>query len=56
MKDRDSSFALETVFYHELLNCESIRDLNFSFAWLFPHSGNYDAKEAFEWLDSVLEK
>ena len=56
MKDRDSSFALETVFYHELLNCESIRDLNFGFAWLFPHSGNYDAKEAFKWLDSVLEK
>ena len=53
MKDRDSSFALETVFYHELLNTKSIKNLNFEFAWLFPHSGNYDAQEAFEWLDSV---
>ncbi len=55
MKDRDSSFALETVFYHELLNCKSIKNLNFEFAWLFPHSGNYDAKEAFEWVDSILK-
>ena len=55
MKDRDSSFALETVFYHELLNNANIENLNFEFAWLFPHSGNYDAKEAFEWLDSVIK-
>ena len=54
MKDRDSSFALETVFYHELLNCKDIKNLNFEFAWLFPHSGNYDGNEAFAWLDSVL--
>lgn len=53
MKDRDSSFALETVFYHELLNNKKIKDLNFEFAWLFPHSGNYDGDEAFAWLDSV---
>ena len=55
MKDRDSSFALETVFYHEMLNCKNIKNLNFEFAWLFPHSGNYDAKEAFEWLDSIIK-
>ena len=55
MKDRDSSFALETVFYHELLNSTGVKNLNFEFAWLYPHSGNYDAKEAFTWLDSVLQ-
>ncbi|MBR2208115.1 MAG: hypothetical protein IJ859_04820 [Synergistaceae bacterium] len=55
MKDRDSSFALETVFYHELLNSSGVKNLNFEFAWLYPHSGNYDAKEAFTWLDSVLQ-
>ena len=55
MKDRDSSFALETVFYHELLNSTGVKNLNFEFAWLYPHSGNYDAKEAFLWLDSVLQ-
>ena len=55
MKDRDSSFALETVFYHELLNNKNIKNLNFEFAWLFPHSGNYDAEEAFEWLDSIIK-
>ena len=54
MKDRDSSFALETVFYHELLNSTGVKNLNFEFTWLFPHSGNYDAKEAFLWLDSIL--
>ena len=56
MKDRDSSFALETVFYHELLNNSNIKNLNFEFAWLFPHSGNYDAIEAFEWIDEILKK
>ena len=56
MKDRDSSFALETVFYHELLNNSNIKNLNFEFAWLFPHSGNYDALEAFEWIDEILKK
>ncbi len=55
MKDRDSSFALETVFYHELLNSTGVKNLNFEFAWLYPHSGNYDATEAFKWLDSVLQ-
>ena len=55
MKDRDSSFALETVFYHELLNSTGVKNLNFEFAWLYPHSGNYDTKEAFLWLDSVLQ-
>ena len=55
MKDRDSSFALETVFYHELLNSTGVKNLNFEFAWLYPHSGNYDAKEAFLWLDSLLQ-
>ena len=55
MKDRDSSFALETVFYHELLNCKAVKNLNFEFAWLFPHAGNYDAEEAFEWIDSILK-
>ncbi len=54
MKDRDSSFALETVFYHELLNNKNIKNLNFGFAWLKPHAGNYDAVEAFKWLDEIL--
>ena len=54
MKDRDSSFALETVFYHELLNNKNIKNLNFGFAWLKPHSGNYDAVEAFNWLEEIL--
>lgn len=54
MRDRDSSFAVETVFYHGMINDESIKDVNFEFAWLEPHSGDYDVPEAFAWLDKVM--
>jgi len=29
---------------------------NVGFAWLKPHSGDYDVPEAYAWLKSVLEK
>ena len=32
-----------------------MKDVNFNFAWLKKHSGNYDSLEAFAWLDKVLK-
>lgn len=56
MRDRDTAFSLQTVLYHALKNDASIKDLNFSLAWLQPHAGDYDVQEAYAWLDSVLKK
>jgi len=52
--DRDTSFALQTVLYYAAQNRSDIEDLNFEFAWLQPHAGDYDVTEAFTWLDQVL--
>lgn len=54
MADRDTSFALQTVLYHAMLNDVTIADVNFSFDWLYTHMGNYDVQEAYGWLDSVV--
>ena len=57
MNDRDTSFALQTTLYYSLYDNASVNKdfLNFNFAWLRPHSGNYDTTEAVAWLDSVLK-
>lgn len=54
MKDRDTSFAVEAVLYYAMINDEAIKDVDFEFAWLQPHSGNYDVNEAYSWLKSIL--
>ena len=54
MADRDTSFAIEATMYYALINDKSIKDVNFNFAWLKPHSGNYDVPEAYAWLAEVL--
>ena len=54
MADRDTSFAIEATLYYALLNDSSVKDVNFNFAWLKPHSGNYDVPEAYAWLAEVL--
>ena len=56
MNDRDSSFAVETILRYSIYNNADIEDANFEFAWLKPHSGDYDVTEAYEWLDTVLAK
>lgn len=52
--DRDTSFALQTVLYYAMLNDKSIEEIDFEFAWLQPHAGNYDVPEAYAWLADVL--
>jgi hypothetical protein len=54
MADRDTSFAIESALYYALINDASIEHVNFNFAWLKPHSGNYDVPEAYAWLAKVL--
>jgi hypothetical protein len=54
MADRDTSFAVEASLYYTLINDSSIKDVNFSFAWLKPHGGDYDVPEAYAWLARIL--
>ena len=56
LRDRDTSFALQTVLYYALQNDETIEDVNFLLPWLHPHSGDYDVQEAYAWLEGVLAK
>ena len=54
MNDRDSSFAVETILRYSITNNADVENADFEFAWLKPHSGDYDVTEAYAWLDSVL--
>ena len=55
-QDRDTSFAIGTILYYELLNNEAVDNnfINFNFAWNKAHGGTYDTPEAFAWLDSAV--
>lgn len=55
MADRDTSFAVEATLYYSALNNSNVDSLNFEFAWLQPHAGNYDVQEAYDWLQSVVD-
>lgn len=55
MADRDSSFAVEATLYYSLMNDSSIKDVDFNFAWLKPHAGDYDVPEAYVWLAETLK-
>ena len=54
MIDRDTSFAVEALLYLAMKNDNTIKNVNFEFAWLKPHSGNYDVQEAYDWLETIL--
>ena len=55
VKDRDTSFAVEAILYYAMINDESINDVNFEFAWLQGHGGDYDVQEAYEWISEILD-
>ena len=50
-----SSHAVESLLYFALLHHESVKGLNFYFAWMKPHGGNYDVAEAYQWLAEIIE-
>lgn len=54
LRDRDTSFALQTVLYHAMRQNSAVKDLNFLLTWLQPHSGDYDVQEAYAWLEARL--
>ena len=54
MDDRDNSFAVEAELFYSIKGSPSIKSHNVGFAWLKPHSGDYDVPEAYSWLKEVL--
>ena len=54
LRDRDTSFALQTVPCHAIRGNSAVKDLNFLLTWLQPHSGDYDVQEAYAWLAQAL--
>lgn len=56
MDDRDTSFAVETVLFYAVRTNKKIEDSDTGFAWLKPHSGNYDEQEAYSWLRKMIAK
>ena len=56
MDDRDNSFAVETTLFYSVRTSPKVKAHNVGFAWLKPHSGDYDVPEAYAWLKGVLGK
>jgi len=56
MDDRDNSFAVETTLFLSVRSSPAVKAHNVGFAWLKPHSGDYDVPEAYTWLKEVLGK
>ncbi len=54
--DRDNSFAVETTLFLSIRTSPKVKAQNTGFAWLKPHSGDYDVLEAYAWLEEVLKK
>ena len=54
MDDRDASWAVEATLFASIMNSPQVKAHNVGFAWLKPHSGDYDVKEAYAWLKEVL--
>lgn len=54
MDDRDASWAVEATLFAAVMNSDKVKGHNLSFAWLKPHSGDYDVPEAYSWLKGVL--
>ncbi len=50
--DRDTSFAISAMFVLKLL--ETGKSVDYRLPWGVPHSGNYDLKELFDWIDGLL--
>lgn len=56
MDDRDASWAVEATLFASIMNSPKVKGHNVGFAWLKPHSGDYDVPEAYAWLKSILSK
>jgi hypothetical protein len=54
--DRDTSFAIEAELYYAVKNAADVKDVNFKFAWIQAHSGDYDVPEAYAWAAQVMKR
>ena len=52
--DRDTSFAVSAILTTKLR--EHGRNVDYALPWGVPHSGNYDLKELFAWIDAICSK
>ena len=50
--DRDTSFAISAMLVLKLR--EAGKTVDYKLPWGVPHSGNYDLKELFAWIDSLI--
>ena len=55
MRDRDTSFAVEVALFYAIRNDPTVKDANFAIAYMQPHGGNYDVREAYTWLADALK-
>ena len=53
--DRDTSCANQTLLYYAMINDESIKSVDFEFAWNRKHGGSYDIEDAAAFMDYALE-
>ncbi|MFC6261764.1 subtype B tannase [Levilactobacillus fujinensis] len=51
--DRDTSFAIPMILATKLKN--NGKDVDFTFPWATPHSGDYDLPELFSWIDNLCQ-
>ena len=51
--DRDTSIAIPVILATLLKN--KGYDVDFALPWGLPHSGDYDLKEAFAWIDQIAK-
>nr|WP_315191526.1 subtype B tannase [uncultured Albidiferax sp.] len=54
MIDRDTAFAMQTLLYYAIKKDASVKEVDFKYPYLVPHSGNYDVQEAFTWIKAKL--
>ncbi len=54
-KDRDTSFANQTLLYYAMINDQTIETVDFEFAWNRKHEGSYDITEAEAFMAEALE-
>nr|WP_315229173.1 subtype B tannase [uncultured Albidiferax sp.] len=54
MIDRDTAFAMQTLLYYAIKKDASVKEVDFKYPYLVPHSGNYDVQEAFGWIKAKL--
>lgn len=52
--DRDTSFAIPVILATLLRNAGF--DVDFAMPWATPHSGDYDLRDLFTWIDKICAK